>query len=137
MPSPKPLPSPTPTPPAPNQRPTPPSDENALTIQWRNHVALLERMIEQYGLNTSNDLNTCAWAVYEGTTDPYCLQKALSWADRSIALNRNYYNLDTRAMLLYALGYPDEAKRSAHEAIHLARLYGIDCSSTLEAIRYW
>ena len=106
-------------------------------MQWRTHLALLEKMIEQYGLNTSNDLNTCAWTIYEGTTDPYCLQKALGWADRSIALDRNYFNLDTRAMILYALGYRDDAIRTAHEAIHYARLTGVDCSSTIEAIRYW
>jgi thiol-disulfide isomerase/thioredoxin len=122
--------------PSPNNRIPNPVEDPSLML-WRAHTDLLDKLINEYGLNTSNDLNSCAWAVYLGTSDPQCLYRALSWVDASIQLNRNYHNLDTKAMILYALGRRGEAERVAWEAIAVAKATGVDCSATRIAMQNW
>jgi thiol-disulfide isomerase/thioredoxin len=145
VPAPKPMPAPNPAP-APN--PTAKASPNPYPApidygydrevqQWRAHVDLFEKMIREYGLSTANDLNACAWAVYQGTTDPLCLQKALGWATTSVQMQPSYYNLDTKAMLLYALGRRDEAIMAARAAISWAQSAGIDYTSTWRALQTW
>lgn len=107
------------------------------TQQWRAHVRLLQKMIEEYNLSTASDLNTCAWAVYKGTSDPQCLEQALDWVESSIQMSKNYHNLDTKAMILYALGRKSEATKVALNAISIAKATGVDYSNTLEAVQRW
>ena len=49
------------------------------------------------------------------------LDEAMGWVDRSIALNRNPRNLQTKAFLLAQAGKLDEAISTAEEAVKLAK----------------
>lgn len=75
-------------------------------------------------------LNNLAWDIYEKQTDTGILGKALSCAQRSVALKSYYANHDTYAWLLHKLGRDDEAAKEATIAIRLAEEKQEDCSST-------
>ncbi len=80
-------------------------------------------------------LNTIAWRFYELTDEPERLRLAHAWAKRSVALDKNYFNMDTLAALCYKLNDKEEALRCAREAIELAKAGGIDYESTEELIQ--
>lgn len=80
-------------------------------------------------------INNAAWFFYELVDDRALLEMALSWAERSIDIDPNYYNHDTFAMLQYKLGNKDEAIRYAEKAIEIGRARDLDYTSTVEALR--
>lgn len=77
--------------------------------------------LDTYGSDDANELNTVAWAFFEEVNDPALLQKAVSWAKRSVELDKNYYNMDTLASLYFKTGEKKKAKQAAEEAIELAK----------------
>lgn len=81
-----------------------------------------------------SSLNTAAWDVYEKEEDPAFIDMALAWVERSIELDRNTFNLDTKAMLLYKGGNLDQAILTAREAIEVAEETGEDGSGTEKAL---
>jgi thioredoxin-related protein len=80
--------------------------------------------------DNGNQLNQIAWQYFETETDKSKLKAALKWADKSISLNKNWYNLDTKANLLNKLGKKKEAIATAEEAVKLAKAAGEDATET-------
>ena len=90
-----------------------------------------------YAWNNWNTLNSIAWGMYENeehASKPY-LGFAKKIAKRSIRLDRNSYNTDTYAAVLYKSGKYKKALKWADEAITLARTADLDYSVTSELIK--
>ena len=62
-----------------------------------------------YSSALAMQLNQGAWAFYEVVDEPQVLEKALSWAKRSLDIQTHGANMDTYAHLLYKLGRQQEA----------------------------
>ncbi len=84
--------------------------------------------------NSYTDLNSLAWTYYKDKTDPYQLEKALRWVNRSMELDKNYYNMDTYASLLFKTGEYTKALKAAKEAIEIAKAHEIKHEATTELI---
>lgn len=81
------------------------------------------------------ELNNIAWNFVETVSDVKLLSQALIWAERSVALDRQAYNLDTLAWLNFKLGNKTKAKKIAKEAIKLAKSRSEDASSSEELLK--
>lgn len=85
------------------------------------------------------ELNEVAWALYEDeNTSKSQLKTGLSWAQKSVALSRNFFNLDTYACLLYKAEDYKLAKEIAEDAIKLGKGASMDTAETeniLKAIK--
>ncbi|WP_420400406.1 hypothetical protein [Flagellimonas sp.] len=84
--------------------------------------------------NSYTDLNSLAWTYYKDKTDPSQLEKALRWVNRSMELDKNYYNTDTYASLLFKTGEYTKALKAAKEAIEIAKANDIKHVATTELI---
>lgn len=84
--------------------------------------------------NSWNDLNSLAWYAYRSDASAGDLEKARSWILRSIELDRNYYNLDTYAGILFKTGEYTQALKTAKAAIELAKANEIKHDATSELI---
>ncbi len=62
-------------------------------------------------------LNQEAWAMVGEDQSKKDTKQALRWVNRSIELDSNYYNLDTKAALLYQLKDYKAAKEAANKAL--------------------
>jgi len=91
---------------------------NGEVIDWDNYTTL----------------NSLAWDVYENESDNEKLENAIKWVKRSIELDKNYYNSDTYAALLYKTGNYKEALVIAQEAIVIAKETSDDFSVTAKLI---
>ncbi len=89
---------------------------------------------EEFDWNNSGQLNNLAWNAYENETDNEILKKAIKWIQRSIELDKNYYNVDTFAALLYKTGNFKQALTNAEQAIKIAKKEEYDYSSTTKLI---
>jgi thioredoxin-related protein len=81
------------------------------------------------------ELNNIAWNFVESVTDVKLLAEALKWAERSVALDKQAYNMDTLAWLNFKLGNKSKAKKNAKEAIKLAKSRSEDASSSEELLK--
>lgn len=104
---------------------------------WKGYAKQAELMASKYGRSDAMSLNEFAWTMFEGTTDKKLLKKALDWATTSVQLEPAYANLDTKAMLLHAVGNTEEARKVALEAIAAAKASGEDYSETEKAMNSW
>lgn len=84
--------------------------------------------------NSSSKLNSLAWNAYKNHNDIKILLKAIKAVERSIELEKNYYNVDTHAALLYKTGNYSKALKRAKEAIDIAKKEDITYASTTELI---
>lgn len=84
--------------------------------------------------NNSSKLNSMAWNVYEVESDTEKIINAIVWVKRSIELDKNYYNTDTYAALLYKIGNYKKALLIAQEAIEIAKKDDDDFSVTTKLI---
>jgi len=84
--------------------------------------------------NSSSKLNSMAWNAYKTKNDISTLLKAIKIVERSTELEKNYYNVDTHAALLYKTGRYTEALKRAKEAIDIAKNEGLAYSTTTELI---
>ncbi len=82
----------------------------------------------------ANSLNDLAWHAYLEHNDIDVLLKAIKIIERSVALQRNTFNLDTHASLLYKTGNYTKALKKAKEAIESAKNDNIDYSETTKLI---
>jgi thiol-disulfide isomerase/thioredoxin len=78
-------------------------------------------------------LNGAAWQVVE-SQDKQQYKNALAWINRSVSMDKNYYNMDTKAWLLHLMGNNKAAMATAKEAVELAKAAGEDPAATLELI---
>ncbi|GAB4346133.1 MAG: hypothetical protein OHK0038_26330 [Flammeovirgaceae bacterium] len=61
--------------------------------------------------------------------------KGLAWVEKAIAMNpENSLYWDTKAWILYKLNKKSEAKKAAEETIRLAKIQGVDYSTTTELL---
>ena len=123
-----------------------PENAETLDLEFKMYFYQIRQMSEEfadaavqlYTIRPSDDweeLNSIAWTFYELVDDPAKLKTALGWAEKSAALNRNFYNIDTVAALHYKLGNKKQAKKFAKEAIKLAKAEGEDPSATEALLR--
>ena len=84
--------------------------------------------------NSSYMLNSLAWNAYKNYNDIKILLKAIKIIERSIELEKTYYNVDTYAALLYKTGNYSKALKKAKEAVDIAKVNDIKYSSTTELI---
>ncbi|WP_046745179.1 thioredoxin family protein [Kordia zhangzhouensis] len=84
--------------------------------------------------NSSSKLNSLAWHAYQKHDNVKHLLKAIKIVERSIELEKNYYNVDTHAALLYKTGNYTKALKRAKEAVDIAKKEGLSYSSTTELI---
>ena len=79
-------------------------------------------------MDNSIALNSVAWAIYEKTDNKKTLGQALDLVNRSVELDANYNNFDTKMRILYALGMKKEAIALSSEISEL--IDGNDALST-------
>jgi len=86
--------------------------------------------VKKYKIKDADELNEIAWNFYESVQDRKLLKKGLKIAKKSVKAEKNYYNMDTMAALLYRLNKKKKAKKIATKAIALGKKNGEDVSST-------
>ncbi len=84
--------------------------------------------------SNSDKLNSLAWHAYLEHNDIDVLFKSIKIIERSIELDKRYYNLDTHAALLFKTRSYTSALKKSKEAIELAKIEGLDYSSTSDLI---
>jgi len=89
---------------------------------------------EEIDWNDWSKLNSLAWYTYEDETNIELLQNAIKLVKRSIELDKNYYNTDTYAALLFKTGKYKQALTKAQEAIKLAKKEGEKYDATTKLI---
>lgn len=80
------------------------------------------------------ELNGVAWQYFEDEDDQVKIKAAAQWAERSIAIDENFYNLDTYASLLYKAKAYKSAKNVAENAIEMGKKAEEDVSMTVELL---
>lgn len=103
-----------------------------LKKDWGKYAVAAEKYINTYSKEDYNILNNIAWKFFENITDKKHLNKALTWAKRSVEINENVFNLDTYAHLLYATGNKVESIDKEKRAIEIAKETGDPILSELE-----
>lgn len=106
------------------------------TMETPPDASKVEKTYAQYLKVTRSwsELNQAAWKAYENVDDLKKLKEALTWVNRSIAIEANYFNVDTKAFLLYKMKNYADAKVAAEKAIELGRAQGMDDAS-IETIK--
>ena len=92
-----------------------------------------DEYLNKYADN-SNELNEAAWEIVGTGQTKKDFEKGLTWAERSIKLDKNYANLDTKAWLLFKLNRNKEAITTAKEAIKLSAELDVDMTGTQQLI---
>ena len=77
--------------------------------------------VEKYFNDDYNLLNNFAWNISELSNENKYLNKAMTWAKRSINLKNEPFNNDTYARLLFKAGKKEEARKFERIAIALAK----------------
>lgn len=98
------------------------------TLETPPDKAKIQKAYVQY-LKVTNDakeLNSAAWNAYEQEDDLKKLKLALTWVDRAIGMGASYFNLDTKAALLYKVKNYEEAKVYAERALKAAEKAGFE-----------
>jgi len=90
------------------------------------------KLIDKYPAKYAeyNFLNNVAWYIYENTEDKSKLKKAEEYAKRSVNAQKEFFNLDTYAHILFKLGKTKEAKSAIEEAIQLGEAKKQDVSES-------
>ncbi|MGK0365616.1 MAG: thiol-disulfide isomerase/thioredoxin [Saprospiraceae bacterium] len=95
-----------------------------------NYITAAKKHFKTYGTNDWESLNEAAWNFYEFVDTKKDLKKAVKWAQKSVALERTFYNMDTLAALYFKLGKKKKALQTAENAISLAKSVGENYSET-------
>ena len=98
------------------------------------YIAAAIAYFDKYEVNSWRQLNSAAWKVYEKTDNPVYLEKARSWAKKSVDLENNYFNNDTLAAICFKLKEKDMAAKHAQIAIELAQKEGDEAKETKELL---
>ncbi|WP_324028212.1 hypothetical protein QSV08_09855 [Maribacter sp. BPC-D8] len=88
--------------------------------------------------DSADELNKIAWNIYENESDSELLLEAITLIKRSIELDKNYYNTDTYAALLYKTGNYKQALDLANESLALGKTNeasDLDTSYTTDLIK--
>ena len=98
--------------------------------QRQKFMELAVQYFDKYEADSWNMYNSVAWTFYEMTEDVALLEKAKVWAEKSVALESNYYNNDTAAAICLKLKNKKDGIKYANEAIRLAKEEGSDYKET-------
>jgi thiol-disulfide isomerase/thioredoxin len=101
---------------------------------WPGFARAAGNYYNKYPAEDWSELNEIAWALYEFVDDEAVLRQAMEWSRQSVAMNKNYYNMDTLASLYYKLGEKKKARKAAQEAIELGKKEEVDYSSTQDLL---
>lgn len=102
--------------------------------QPEQHFEKLTTYVDGF-VDDASMLNGYAWEIVENEfSEPKQIAKGLKWVEKSISMDKNYNNLDTKAWLLYMAGDYDAAKKAAEEAIAQAEEEGADHDGTDELL---
>lgn len=93
---------------------------------WKSYAEKAEKFATTFCWNDYERLNYIAYNLYENFTTKTVLQKALSYALRSVALNSKFENNDTVAHLYHKLNDKANARTYAKKALELANASGED-----------
>ncbi len=85
--------------------------------------------------NDWSELNEAAWDYFGNVEDKAKLNAALYWAERSIEIDKNWYNTDTKANLLFKLGKYKEALPIAKESIQIGKDMGENTAETEDLLK--
>jgi thioredoxin-like negative regulator of GroEL len=85
---------------------------SAYEIVAGTHKNLNKKNLEQLWYSTKQ-LNELSWKIYQNLTDQKDLACAITLINRSIELEENNYNLQTKAHLLHKIGENKEALKTA------------------------
>lgn len=102
--------------------------------QWNDYARSAIDYDAAYPIENAYQLNNIAWTFYERVEDKKLLKKGLAFAERSVAIEKQYANMDTLAALYFKLGKKKKARKAAEEAIGIARKTGEDPSDTIELL---
>ena len=102
---------------------------------WEEYAKVTAEYVNKYAMDNSQMLNSFAWDFYENINDKAMLKNAEKWAKISMKLDKNYYNTDTYASILYKLGKYEKALKYANEAVELAKKSGTNYKGTEELIK--
>jgi thiol-disulfide isomerase/thioredoxin len=80
-------------------------------------------------------LNGIAWTFYEQVNDKELLKEGLKMAEKSVSISKEYANMDTLAALYLKMGKKKLGKKTAKEAIEIAKASGEDYSGTEELLK--
>ncbi len=108
---------------------------NKFFKNWDMYAKVASEYVNLSAMNDWELLNNFAWEFYENVNDKTMLKNAETWARKSTELNKNYYNMDTYASVLYKLGEYDKALKIASEAIEIAKKSGDKYGGTEELIK--
>ncbi len=104
------------------------------TENWKSYSKYAVKFVNSVQEDNASMLNNVAWSFYEKVEDEKMLAKAITWIEKSIDIDCNYYNCDTYAALLYKTAQYDDAKKAAEKAIEQARASGSAYDETMELL---
>jgi len=84
--------------------------------------------------NNWERLNNVAWDLYERTKDKTLNKFTLKWIERSIQLDKNYYNLDSYCAFLYRDKQYEKAIKIGLQSIQLGKKNNIDTTETAKLV---
>jgi thiol-disulfide isomerase/thioredoxin len=105
--------------------------------EWKAYIRQAKRLVDELGKKDAMSLNNYAYTVYLHTKKKKQLQMALAWAEESVRQDPQYFNLDSQAMILYALGRKEAARAVGNAAIEAAKKTGEDYAETEKAMQAW
>jgi hypothetical protein len=101
---------------------------------WTGYYAYASEAATGLAADSWLILNNIAWALYENVDDVDMLEGGLKWAEKSMDIEKNYYNTDTYAALHYKLGNYEDALKYANDAVEIAKQKGEKYEGTEELI---
>ena len=92
-----------------------------MKAEVNNYLELIYKDLDTYYGNDFSVLNDIAWNVLQLTTDQKYIDKAATWAKKSVSLHSTSKNNDTYAHFLFKSGNKSEAVKYETAAIELAK----------------
>lgn len=92
----------------------------AATEDWDNYREVALKNLFPGSGHDAEYYNNAATRFYYHIEDQAALESALEWAKMSVEMDRQAYNCDTEAALLFKLGKLEEARKAARLAVELA-----------------
>lgn len=106
-----------------------------VTKDTEKYAMSVATYVDRFPPSGWQEYNQYAWYFYENVDDKELLNRAAKWAEKSIAIDDNYYNEDTYAALLLKLGKYSEAEKAAQKAIDFAKEAGEEYTATEELLK--
>jgi thiol-disulfide isomerase/thioredoxin len=111
-------------------------------LQWmqergknKEYLELAYENMDKYYSDDYSNLINVAWITCSMTSEPKYLEKALSWAKRSVDIREEPYNADTYASLLFKMGKKEEAIKQEKRVIDIAKKRNISSLRFEEALK--